>query len=128
MGAAAQRERQDELRHHPLRLRRNESAQLKNTRRPVSIRALSGLSSGIRSRAVRSCSAVGFAAVANGGNVDGVLVPLIEEHAVVATAETEAGERRFELLYVAGAVGQVAIHAVENLHRSFAVDGSKKGG
>ena len=31
MGAAAQRERQDELRHHPLRLRRNESAQLKNT-------------------------------------------------------------------------------------------------
>ena len=29
MGAGAQRERQDELRHHPLRLRRNENSQPK---------------------------------------------------------------------------------------------------
>jgi hypothetical protein len=43
----------------------------------------------------------------------------------LATAEAEAGERRFEFLYVAGAAGEIAIHAVENLHRSFAVDGAK---
>ena len=72
-------------------------------------------------------SAVGFAAIANGGNVDGVLVPLIEEHAVVAAAEAEAGERRFEILHVAGVVGQVAIHAVKNLHGGFAVDGADIG-
>jgi len=53
-------------------------------------------------------SAVGFAAIADGGDCDSVLVPLIEENAVVATAEAEAGERRFEFLHVAGVVGQVA--------------------
>jgi hypothetical protein len=51
------------------------------------------LASGIRSGAVRSLSAVGIAAVANGGDGDRVVFE-IEEHAVVATAETEAGERR----------------------------------
>jgi len=46
--------------------------------------------------AKNTASAVGFAAIANGGDVDRVLVPLIEEDPVVAAAETEAGERRFE--------------------------------
>src|SRR5271156_3214735 len=77
---------------------------------PGFVRYLSGLASGIGSRAVRSRSAVGFAAVADGGDRDGVLVFEIEEHAVVATTETEAGKRRFELLHVAGAVSQVAIY------------------
>ena len=48
-------------------------------------------------------------AVAEGGDRDGVLVFEIEEHAVVATAETEAGERRLELFRVATAVSQIAI-------------------
>jgi DNA primase len=56
-----------------------------------------------------------------------VFVPLIEEHAVVAAAEAEAGERRFEFLHVAGVVGQVAIHAVKNLHGGFAIDGAHIG-
>jgi hypothetical protein len=38
---------------------------------------------------------------------------------------TDAGARRFEFLYVAGAAGEIAVHAVENLHRSFTVDGAK---
>ena len=59
-------------------------------------------------------SVVGFAAVADGCDVDGLLVSLIEEHPVVAAAETEAGERRLELFHVTGAVGQVAIQAVKN--------------
>lgn len=71
--------------------------------------------------------AVGLAAVADGGDRDGVFVWEIEEDAVVATAEPEAGERRLELFYVAGAVGQVAIHAVENLQGGFAVDGAEIG-
>jgi hypothetical protein len=52
---------------------------------------------------------------------------LIEERAVVATAKTGPGERRFEFLHVAGAVSQVAIHAMKNLHRGFAVDGAEIG-
>jgi hypothetical protein len=64
---------------------------------------------------------------ADGGDRNGVLAFEIEEYAVVATAETEAGERRLEFLYVAGAVGQVAIHAAENLQGGFAVDGAQIG-
>jgi hypothetical protein len=64
----------------------------------------------------RSRLAEGFAALANGCDVDDVLVPLIKENPAVTTAKPEASERRLEVLHVAGAVGQVAIHAVENLH------------
>lgn len=74
-----------------------------------------------------TASAVGFAAVADGGDVDGVLVPLIEEHAVITTAKTVAGERRFEFLHVASAVSQLAIYAVENLHRGFTGDSAEIG-
>src|ERR1700677_2825274 len=75
----------------------------------------------------RAASAVGFAAVANGGDVDRVLVPLIEEDPVVTAAEAEAGARRFEFFHIAGAVGEIAINAMENLHRGFAVDGAEVG-
>src|ERR1035438_1081716 len=67
-------------------------------------------------------SAVGLAAVADGGDPDSVLVLGIEEYTVVATAEAKAGERRLKLFHVAGASGQAAIQAVENLHGSFTVD------
>src|SRR5437660_1200667 len=59
-------------------------------------------------------SAVGIAAMLDAGNLDGVLVLGIEEHPVVATAEPQAGQRRLELFHVAVAVGQVAVHTVEN--------------
>jgi hypothetical protein len=39
-------------------------------------------------------SAVSLAAVADTGNLDGVLLLVIEEHPVVATAKTEPGKRR----------------------------------
>ncbi len=131
MGAGGQREGQDERRHHPLRLRCNEKRTVEKRvafgEHPGFVRCLSGLASGVRSRAVRSRSAVGFAAVANGGDLDCVFVLEIEENPVVATAEPETGERRFEFFYIAGAIGQVAIHAMENLHRGFAVDGAEIG-
>src|ERR1019366_2960721 len=73
----------------------------------------------------KSSSAVGFVAVAYGSDLDCVLVSKVEKHPVIATAETETSERRLELLYVAGAAGQVAIHAVENLQGGFAVDGAQ---
>ena len=56
--------------------------------------------------------AVSFAAMADGGDRDGLLACGIEEHAVVATAEAEAGERRFKFLHVARMIGQVVIDAV----------------
>jgi len=66
MGARARREQQDEPRHHPLRLRRNEKRRAEKRVasgvHPAFVRCLSGLESGIRSRAVRGGSAVGFAA------------------------------------------------------------------
>ena len=49
--------------------------------------------SGAQPVSVRRCGmslAVGFAAVADGADLDCVLVFEIEEHAVVTTAETEA--------------------------------------
>lgn len=61
------------------------------------------------------------------GDRDGGVVFQIEERAVVATAEPEAGERRFKFFHVPGAVGEIAIHTVENLHRGFAVDGAEIG-
>ncbi len=50
MGAGAQRKRQDELRHHPLRLRRNENSQPKKAAvsgaHPGFVRYLSGVAFG----------------------------------------------------------------------------------
>ena len=58
MGAEAQREGQDELRHHPLRLRRNETAQPKKAaasgEHPGFVRCLSGRCPVRRSVLVRS--------------------------------------------------------------------------
>ena len=72
-------------------------------------------------------SAVGFAAVEDAGDPNGVFAVWIEEEAVVAAAETEVGARRFEFLHVALAVEQVAIEAVENLQSRFAIDGANIG-
>ena len=58
-------------------------------------------------------------------NERSILVSKIEEHAVVATTESKTSERRLELLYVSSAAGQVTIHALENLHGSFAVNGAQ---
>jgi hypothetical protein len=68
---------------------------------------------------------VGFAAVSDGGDRNPVLILEIEEHAVVAAAEAESSAWWLELLYVAGAAGEVAIHAIENLQGGFAVDSTK---
>src|SRR5450755_4190496 len=70
-------------------------------------------------------SPIGFAAVADGSDLDCVFVCKIEENPVIATAKAKAGERRLELLYVPDAAGQIAVHAVENLYRSLAVDGAQ---
>src|SRR5205814_1822457 len=61
-------------------------------------------------------------AVLHAGNLDGVLLSEIEEHPIVATAETEAGQGCLELFHVAGAAGQVAIDTVENLHGGIPFD------
>ena len=104
----------------------------RSTKSPI----LSGVNPRTREQVVREAlqktgeedgSTVGFAAMADGGDHDSIFVAVIEEQPVVPTAEAEAGTRRFELLHVAGAVSQVAIHTVENLHRGFAVDGAEIG-
>jgi len=57
MGAEAQREGQDELRHHPLRLRRNEKRTAKKRAafgaHPGFVRCLSGVAFGVCSGDVR---------------------------------------------------------------------------
>lgn len=62
-------------------------------------------------------SAVSDFAVTDGGDLNSVVAFEIEEDAVVAAAETKAGKRRFELFHVAGAAGQIAIDAVQNLQK-----------
>jgi hypothetical protein len=59
--------------------------------------------------------AIGFAAVPHGGDMNGFFILGVKENAVIATAEAEAGERRFESLHVAGVGGKVMINAVKNL-------------
>jgi len=61
----------------------------------------------------------------HGSDLDCVLVFKVEENPVVATAKPEAGHWRFEFLYLSDATAQIAIHAVENLHRGFSVDGAQ---
>jgi hypothetical protein len=60
--------------------------------------------------------------MADGSDFDGVVVFQIEEDPVIAAAETEAGERGLQFFYVTSTAGEVAIHAVKNLHGRFAVD------
>ena len=57
-------------------------------------------------------SAVGFAAMADADDLDGGLVPVLEEKPVVAAAEAEAGLGRLELLHVAVACGKVSVGQV----------------
>jgi hypothetical protein len=99
MGSGAQCERQEERRHHPLRLRRNERRKAEkgvaSGECPGFVRCLSGLAFDISSKVVRSRSAVGIAAVFDGGDAKGVTV-VIEADAVVADAQPEL--RRFDVL------------------------------
>ena len=50
-------------------------------------------------------SAISLASMADAGDFYRGLVPVIEEDAVGATAETESGFRRLEFFHIAGAVG-----------------------
>lgn len=54
-------------------------------------------------------SAIGFAAVSDAGNFDGVLVFEVEKDPVIAAAEAEAGAWRLEFLYVPVPDGKVAV-------------------
>ena len=76
---------------------------------------------------VSGSSAVGFAAVSDAGDLDGVVSGVIEEDPVIAAAEPEVGSRRLELFHVAGAVGEIPVYAVENLHGGFPVNGAHIG-
>ena len=59
----------------------------------------------------KSRSAVAFAAVADTGDLDGIVAFGFEEEAVIATTETEVRARGLEFLHVAGTAGQVAVQA-----------------
>lgn len=50
-------------------------------------------------------SAISLASMADAGDFYGGLFSVIKEDAVVATAETKAGFRRFEFFHIAGAIG-----------------------
>ena len=54
---------------------------------------------------VRDGSAISLASMTDAGDFYRGLIPVIEEDAVVATPETEAGFRRLEFLNITGAVG-----------------------
>jgi hypothetical protein len=106
--------KQPRQRHHPLRLRRNE-------RHTAKKRAV-----GIRSRAVRSRSAVGFAAVFDGSDANGVFV-FMEAHVLVADAEAELGrlDDVLEMLDVARASVQIAGQPMEDAESSGLIDGAR---
>jgi hypothetical protein len=77
-----------------------------------------GAASGIRSRAVRSRSAIGFAAVFDGSDAKGVFV-FMEAHAVVADAEAELGRLDvLKMLDVALASVQIASERMEDAESS----------
>lgn len=74
------------------------------------------MTGGSPERDVAGLSAVGCGAVADAGDLDGRRGSEFEEEAVLAATEAEPCQRRFEFFYVALAAGQIAIHAVKNLH------------
>jgi hypothetical protein len=76
---------------------------------------------------VRIDSAVSLASMADAGDFYGGLVPVVEEDAIIATAETKAGFRRLELFHIASAVGQVTVNAMENLNCGLPIDGPQIG-
>ena len=75
-----------------------------------------------RQQWLKKKSAVSILAVADGSDFDGVVVFQIKEHAIVAATETKAGQRGLQLFDIAGAAGEIAIHAVKDLQSRFAVD------
>lgn len=58
----------------------------------------------------------------DGGDFDRVVAFQIEEEAVVATSEPQAPERGLQFFHIAGAAGEIAVKAIENLHGGLAVD------
>ena len=53
---------------------------------------------------------------------DGCFVPVLEEEAVIAATEAEAGLRRLELFHIAVASGEIAVGAVKDFEGCRAVD------
>jgi hypothetical protein len=58
---------------------------------------------------------------------DGVFVLRVEQDALVATAEAESSEWRFEFFHSAVAAGKVMIDAIKNLDGRVALNGTKIG-
>src|ERR1700688_2766253 len=92
----------ERLKEHVLKTPKKPTAEEKNKAAKQRKDMQDDLGKKFRIRIRVSCwrrSAVGFAAIANVGTLNGVLAPLTEEHAVVAATKAEAGERRFEFLH-----------------------------
>jgi hypothetical protein len=51
-----------------------------------------------------------------------VCVSLLKEHTIIAATKTEGGAWRLKLFDVAGTGGQVAVYAIEDLRRRFAIN------
>lgn len=68
---------------------------------------------------------IGVTSIPDSGDLYGVLGYGIEEYAVVTTAKSETGHRRFQSLYIACAAGQVAVNAMENQDRGLTVYGAQ---
>lgn len=65
--------------------------------------------------------------MADGSDFNGGVALQIEENPVIATAETEACERRLQFFHITGTAGEVAIHAKKDLHSRFAIDRTEIG-
>ena len=64
-----------------------------------------------------------LAPILNAGDVDGCVFVEIEEHAIISASQPESSVWRPELLHVSSAASQIAIHAIEDLHCDFAING-----
>src|SRR5260370_30452818 len=82
-------------------------------------------SAGNRQLAVHRILTVSLPSVADSRDLDRICGFIIEKHAIVAAAETKTDARGLKLLHVANAVGQIAVNAVQNLHRRFPINCSQ---
>ena len=57
---------------------------------------------------------VGVAAVSNASDLNRIFRDLIEQDAIVAAAESQAHERRFELFHISAAAKEKSVDAVQH--------------
>lgn len=74
---------------------------------------------------MRISSTISILPMANGSDFNGVVIFQIEEYPVIAAAETEADERRFQFFHITRPAEEISVQTIKNLQGGLAVDSAE---